>query len=216
MTKQEIESSINTLEVLLIIFGVLVAVGVTGESVFGFRLWRRNIQLRDIQSAENRGQEREIERLKKESETIRLDTANAVARAADAEKEAAIANEARLKIEERLAFRRISPEAHRGFVAALKPYAGSTVKVTKLGEFEAGLFADDLISVLKDAGWNIQLMQIGTVSPPVYGLRCTVNSSASGKALGSIAEKLPTTEIRSRPELTGISGDVVVGLRPPP
>jgi len=41
MTKEELESSINTLEILLIIFGIFVAVGVTGESVFGFRLCAR-------------------------------------------------------------------------------------------------------------------------------------------------------------------------------
>ena len=108
MTKEELESSINTLEILLIIFGIFVAVGVTGESVFGFRLWRKNSQLRDIQSAENRSQEREIERPKKESESIRLDTAKATERAANAEREAEQERLARLKIEERLAARRNS------------------------------------------------------------------------------------------------------------
>jgi len=215
MTKEELESSINTLEILLIIFGIFVAVGVTGESVFGFRLWRKNSQVRDIQSAENRSQEREIERLKKESESIRLDTAKATERAANAEREAEQERLARLKIEERLAARRISPEQHRELVRALSQYRGASVELTKLGEFEANRFADDISLTLKDAGWNVILNIVGTVSPPVYGLRCTVNESPAGKALGAAFKALPTVHVESSPNMT-VHARIFVGKKPPP
>ncbi len=60
MNKDDLEASLRMLDILLIVFGLFVAVGVTGESVFGFMHWRKSNQLRRIQSAENLAQEREI------------------------------------------------------------------------------------------------------------------------------------------------------------
>lgn len=55
MGKAELEAVIATLEKWSILFGVLVAIGVTGESVVGFRLWRRNDELKTIQEREIAG-----------------------------------------------------------------------------------------------------------------------------------------------------------------
>ena len=64
MNKQELETSIKTLEILLIVFGVLVAIGVTGESIFGFKLWRKNNQLRSIQEQEIKPRRLSVEQRK--------------------------------------------------------------------------------------------------------------------------------------------------------
>lgn len=52
MTKGELEATISVLERFGIFFGILVAIGVTGESVIGFRLWWRNRDLKALQDAE--------------------------------------------------------------------------------------------------------------------------------------------------------------------
>jgi|SRR6185437_6397051 len=49
MDKAALESSLHTLDILLIVFGVLVAIGVVGESVVGFLHWRRSNQLQAVQ-----------------------------------------------------------------------------------------------------------------------------------------------------------------------
>lgn len=220
-TKEELEALLRTLDVWVIVFGVFVAIGVAGESIVGFIHFRKSSQLQRLQTAENLAQQTVIERLRNESASIRSDTAKAMERAAHAEQQAAESNRiaeqerlARVKIEERLAPRRIGPKEHSAFVAALEPFAGSTVVITKLGDFEAARFGDDLVSVLKEAGWNVQVNLAGMISPPVYGLQGLVNEeSPAGKALlavlrslGGSFEAAPNSPLLAR---------IVVGLKPP-
>jgi hypothetical protein len=53
MGKVELQNSLNVLDVWLIIFGLLVAVGAVGGSVAGFLHWRRGGQLQTVLEAEN-------------------------------------------------------------------------------------------------------------------------------------------------------------------
>jgi len=108
MTKEDLESSIKTLEILLIVFGVLVAIGVAGESVFGFKLWRKNSRLRVIQ-------EREI--------------ANLGAVAAEANRKAEEERLARIKIEERVAWRRLTKDEQSKIGSRLRHFSGETASV---------------------------------------------------------------------------------------
>jgi hypothetical protein len=140
---------------------------------------------------------------------IELEAAQQRERAAKAEHDL-------LELQQRLAWRRVSPKEYSAFVAALKPYQGSAVEVTKLGEAEAGQFADDLIKMLTDAKWNVSLNISGYVSPPPYGLKCLVNDATpAGKALAAILKSLPTATVESNPKLP-TTATILVGLRPPP
>lgn len=67
MGKAELEASLNTLDIGLIVFGVLVAIGVVGESVFGFLHWRRSNDLHALQIAENTAQQVTIARLQNDT-----------------------------------------------------------------------------------------------------------------------------------------------------
>lgn len=121
-----------------------------------------------------------------------------------------------LELEMRLAHRRIGKADHDKFVQALRPYRGSVVNLTKLGDAEAADFADDIIGVLRDSGWNVQLSIIGTVSPPPYNLQCSVNeSSDAGKALASVLKSLPAATVGNNPGLP-VTAVIMVGLKPPP
>jgi hypothetical protein len=48
MGKAALQASLNTLDVWLIIFGLLVAIGAVGGSVAGFLHWRRSGELQTI------------------------------------------------------------------------------------------------------------------------------------------------------------------------
>ena len=102
------------------VFGVIVVVGVAGESFFGVRIWWNNRKLHTLQNAE--------------SERLRGDVASANVRAEEAKEQAARANEraaeankvaeqerlARLRLEATLAPRSLTPEQQRTLAAALK------------------------------------------------------------------------------------------------
>jgi hypothetical protein len=140
---------------------------------------------------------------------------------------AAKADQKTQSVVNRLAWRRITSTQHPKFVTALKPYQGSVVELIKLSDFEAGTFADDILSVLYDAGWRWSLNVIGTPSqitigalpgtlPGTYGLRCVVNdTSPAGEALHSVMQAIPCVSIKSDPDLRFI-GSMFVGLKPPP
>lgn len=79
MGKAALQASLNTLDVWLIVFGLLVAIGAVGGSVTGFLHWRRSGELQTVLEAENLAQQKEI--------------AAANATAAEANESAAQANE---------------------------------------------------------------------------------------------------------------------------
>jgi hypothetical protein len=53
MGKAELQTSLNALDIWLIVFGVVVAIGAVGGSVAGFLHWRRAAQLQTILESEN-------------------------------------------------------------------------------------------------------------------------------------------------------------------
>lgn len=135
--------------------------------------------------------------------------------AADAKARAATAERSLLELQQRLAHRRISKADQDKLVALLSPYPGSVVRLTKLGDSEAGQFADDLIAVFHSAKWSVQLSTIGTLSAPRYGLVCMVDeSSSAGKALAKAISSLPDASVTPT-KLNGLVANVLVGLKPP-
>ena len=147
---------------------------------------------------------------------LEQDAANAKTQMAKQQTRAALAERSLLELQQRLAHRRISPSDHDKFVAALRPYNGSVVALTKLTESEAAQFADDLIAVFTDAKWRITLSVIGLPVPPKYGLVCLVDgSSAAGKALSTILRTLPTAHVKVAAQKDGAIAEIVIGLKPP-
>lgn len=166
------------------------------------------------------------EREESERERLALQAKIAEAKKAsdEANERAALANEraelerlARIRIEERLAARRIEAEELHSLADCLKPYAGTTVIVTKIGDLEASQFADDLIKMFSEAKWRVQMKYVGTMSPPVYGLQYMVDDSPAGKAVGRALSGLPTATVRAGEYLPSAGhAAILVGLKPPP
>jgi hypothetical protein len=147
---------------------------------------------------------------------LEQDAANAKAEMAKRQTRAAVAEKALLELQQRLAHRRINPSDHVRLVASLKPFQGSTVQLTKLADAEAAQFADDILSVLHDAGWSVQLSSIGTVSPPQYGLLCSVDESTkAGHTLAAALHSLPTADVKSATLAPPSIAAIFVGLKPP-
>jgi len=131
MDKGQLISSLNRLDVWLIAFGVLVAIGVVGESVVGFLHWRRSNQLQTVQEAENL--------------TLSLKVADANARAL----------EAQVALARFRAPRQVTDEQGTQISGALGQFAKTPFCMSMVvGDNEAfGLLAQ-IASVLEHAGWH--------------------------------------------------------------
>src|SRR5580658_9006927 len=73
MGKGELESWLSTLDIWLLVFGIVVAVGVAGEAIVGVMHWRSGNQLRAIQNAENLSLQHDIEEFKATSEAAKAE-----------------------------------------------------------------------------------------------------------------------------------------------
>jgi len=128
MTKSELESSITMIEKLLIFFGVLVALGVTGESIFGFKLWRRNNDLKRIQ-------EEEIAQLGER---------------------AAQANQRAAELQALIQPRELSDDQQRLTARSLRPLAGRSLLIgSHWNDVESARLAAQLKATLNSAGIGV-------------------------------------------------------------
>jgi hypothetical protein len=141
--KADLQASLNSLDIWLIIFGLFVAVGAVGGSVTGFLHWRRSGQLQTLLEAENLAQQREIA------------TVNATA--AQAEQRAA---EATLQIARMRAPRFLNSDQQARVIDKMRPFAGQRVSVGAVpATFEAAAFGEQILHILKDANINGDLNQ---------------------------------------------------------
>ena len=124
MGKTELESWLNTIDIWLIVFGVLVAIGVVGESIFGFLHWRRSGELHAIQTTENLSLERDIENLRASN----------------------------LELQKQVRGREISGEQRRKVIAALTGNVSVDMVVSVVPDPEARMYAVSIVSLLMEVG----------------------------------------------------------------
>ena len=198
-------------------FELLVLIGVMGELISDGGVFIFSERLQEISDSELQSAIKEAGEGRRIAGKANERAARSDQRSKVLEVTSELLKKQNLILEERLAHRRISPEQHRAFVAALKPYKGAVVEFWKLEELEASTFADDLLSVLRDSGWRVYLGTIGIESPPQYGLKCLINEeSPAGKALASVIKQIPTASVKPLVSPKGLVARIFVELKPPP
>ena len=134
-----LENSIARLDAWVIFFGVLVIIGVLGETLEGYRHWVLDKRLRALRETESQMHEAELAK-------VRNDTANAEAQAA----------EAKLELARFKAPRTLDSAQWARVTAALSRYAKTQfdVAVGPTGDPEPDILGTTISSALSNAGWQ--------------------------------------------------------------
>ncbi len=185
MDKTELEAVLARIDIWLLVFGIIVVVGVAGESFFGMRHWWNSRKLQALQQAENDEQRAEIARLTKAA-------GEAMERAANAERETAELNRkaeqerlARIKIEEKLAPRLVSAEQAVKLKAALVPMNGKSLVLNVItGNPENEAFGESLAVALRECGLTVEVRPgfIFSSAPLPHGLSMTSGQNRTADA----------------------------------
>lgn len=211
-TKEVLETLIARLEVWALIFGIVLAIGVAGESVYGIRIWWNTRKLHNLEENENailrlkvREADERSSEARSQAEALRLHVAEANTRAAALEVDA-------LKLRAELAAHgpraNLLGDGNRArLLETLRPFSGQPIAVgrsawgievnggvvssTPLGDDTVGL-SENLIGILKDAGWRVPAAPL-LASWQGYGLNVWVREGASAEtqtAAGVLAKAL--------------------------
>jgi hypothetical protein len=198
-TKDKLESRIDILDILLLVFAALVAVGVTGEYVYGYSRFGQLTAvgvggeavlgfLNFLQNRRLRGlQELEIVSLKRDvAESNRLAEQDRLAR---------------MKIEERLAPRQLTEKNRDAIIPLLRQFAdaGRLVDIIKYpNDAEVDALTYQVLQVLRDAAWK----------PTVYG-------PASSKPMSGIVVEFDPKNPSTRNAATALHSALTdAGLNP--
>ena len=164
----------GTLDTLIQVFAVLVAIGIVGEVGFGVRHWILNRRLHRIQYSEDLHQQEEIARFNKEAGEARKSAGEAIERAGKAEENLAGANERaalaeqhaaeankiaegerieRLKLEASIKPRRLTAEQKSKLTSLLRPFAPIPINLAWAGPGgqESADLASDVIDAITSA-----------------------------------------------------------------
>lgn len=174
------------------LFEILVIVGVAGELIGDGGIFAFSERLQTISDAE-------VARLNKESAQLREKASEADERTSRNEKDAAqlrqVAEEerlARVRIEERLNWRRLAKRQQDSMKAALRrvaaPPSGAIRVVDVFGSTESQSFADEISSVLNSAGWVVPSKMRATAQfdPLPVGVSLLIGDDAGVFGIASV------------------------------
>jgi hypothetical protein len=169
--REALQAFVDSLDKWAIVCGLFVALGVVGESVVGYLHWTKGNRLHILEESARLEQQAVVETARahaeeaslkvadatKDIETARKEAAEANARAAEANKIAEGERLARVKIEERLAPRRLTPEQAAAISKTLAPLAAGGQRVAFIGQpdFEPAVVGKALVDILRAAGWRV-------------------------------------------------------------
>jgi len=204
-----------------IIATVVVLVGIMGEAWGSLKLASINSQLRTKTSELRADTDQLLALITLEAGDADTSAKNAAIEAGNAQDSADAARNAANALEARLAWRHIDSKRRGGFIAKLRPYAGTQV----LYDFyettedpEAEQFLSEIVSLFSEgAHWDIR--RKGGGPSRTFGLTCTTSgTSPAERALESVFGKLPSakTPCKSGPVPAGFVAILAINPKPPP
>lgn len=188
---------------------LLVLLFATALAAFGLCVAQRAVNV--LQNEIARNSENELEKYKSAA-AQKISEANS--RGEEAKAEASRAKLELEKLRQQFAGRRLSETQASSLVAFLQENRSriAVISVTKLGDMEASLYADDFIRAFERAGVQINLKTIGLMSPPQYGV---IISNASDGVLPKAFSEAGIAALVAAPT-SGRSPEILIGLRPTP
>lgn len=156
--QSNLEAALARFEVWLLVFGVLVVIGVGGESVFGIRTWWNNRKLQEVNRQLDQYRQEQVAEINRKAaeaeakaEGFRSSIAEAQQKSAEAEERAAEANLelARLKTP-----RTLSPEQQKVIIDAVKDFPKTPFDFFVSSDDEAVRLTETLENCLMSAGWD--------------------------------------------------------------
>jgi outer membrane murein-binding lipoprotein Lpp len=165
------------------------------------------------QETTDKRHDEEMARLHADTEASKTETAKALAQAAEANRIAEEERLARVKIEARLASRKLSPEQVSDLASAIKDLKlpVKAIKITRLGDSEAHEYATSIMVAINNAGLYPAVTDIGTLSPPMYGIFVTPHLKPAFDKAG-----IPVDGLLPSPEGLDPFPEILVGLKQPP
>src|SRR5271157_1636483 len=171
MDKAQIEALLARIDVWLLVFGIVVVVGVAGESFFGIRHWWNSRKLQAIEESEDRKREGIIAKLNQEAGEAQKNCRRGNERASTNEKEAArltkVAEDermARIQLAASISWR--TPD--RALIPQLAPplqrFAGQRFAfVTDIGDPERAPVLSWVGILLGTANWRLETAPVSSI-----------------------------------------------------
>lgn len=213
----------DAFNVVLVIGAVLVAMGTYGSIRMGavkerFADDRISAAERDAAVA-NQGVESakaDAARANESAERLKNDNLNLETGLVEAQQRLEAERAERLRLEESVGPRRLTPEQQGGLVAALKAiHPSPNVHLMLIGDQEAHQYGQAILGAFEEARVQGKADAIGMMVPPPYGVKITTKR---GHAAGAAVEaafkvaKIPTSIGTGDPG--EYDAEILVGLRP--
>lgn len=121
----------------------------------------------------------------------------------------------RLKLARRVGERTIYPEEKDFIVSKLRAYPNQkiTINIWASNDPEVNAFAEQIMNVLKEAGWNVipgDKTYLISPSPPFYAIRCRIFKQPSLSDFLSVLEKLDIDHWVQRVEAMDVGDDYLI------
>jgi hypothetical protein len=218
MDKAQLETLLTSLDHWTAFFTFLVVFGVAGELVVHIRYSRVSGRLIALQHVEEQKLQAEIARLSSASAEANKIAAQANESTKQTELRTEELKKENLELQRRIANRFLTENQKTEILQSVKAYKGHVIIITRLGDAEASAYADSIMSTFEQAGWAIQINNVGMIAPPRYGIVCRtpLHPDPAIRSLITAFEKARVElTIEEVPTATSDSWvDMLVGLKP--
>jgi hypothetical protein len=209
--KNEIETMLERTDVWLMIFGIIVVVGVAGESVFGIVHWMQSRRLQAFQQIEEQQRKQDIARLENDTERAKADAA-----------EARLQQE---RIKAQLSWRVLTPDIVARMLPSLSGNPGLVLLAYTNNDPEALGLAIQFSRLFAQAGWAVRAegrtyadrLIFGIVIPDATADTDRLRAACTAGGITFTTDPVPVPLVTYNATVGGPSPALLmIGSKPPP